>query len=144
MDDWEDVAASLPEYQQELVYECSLPESLAERDRRNRNVGYAAGIKACKITVEQLEWELARAQERVGSLSLALAAHKRKLEAAEERVAHADLHGTEALAEWVRYRSCHHPPPLPSPLPSPLSYGRLGPSREQVLDGASLDASSEP
>ena len=115
-------------------------ESLAERDRRNRNVGYAAGVKACKITVEQLEWQLTRAQERVGSLSLALAAQKRELEAAEERVAHTDLGGTEALAEWVRYRSCNNPPPLPSP----LSYGRLGPSREQVLDGVSLDTSSEP
>ena len=100
MDDWEDVAASLPEYQQGLVYEYSLPESLAERDRRNRNAGYAAGVKACKITVEHLEWELARAQERVDSMALALEAQRRRLEVVATEVGN-DPPLLDALHEWV-------------------------------------------
>ena len=100
MDDWEDVAESLPEYQQELVYEYRLPESLAERDRRNRNVGYQAGVKASKITVEQLEWELARAQERVTSLALALEAQRRRVEVLAKEAGN-DLPSLDALDEWV-------------------------------------------
>ena len=100
MDDWEDVAESLPEYQQELVYEYRLPESLGERDRRNRNIGYEAGIKACKITVEQLEWELARAQERVASLALALEAQRRRVEVLSKEAENGPP-SMEALDEWV-------------------------------------------
>ena len=100
MDDWEDVAESLPEYQQSLVYEYRLPESLGERDRRNRYLGYEAGIKACKITVEQLEWELARAQERIASLALALEAQRRRLEGAQKEAGNGPP-SMEALDEWV-------------------------------------------
>lgn len=100
MDDWEDVAASLPEYQQSLVYEYTLPESLAERDRRNRNVGYEAGLKACKITVEQLEWELARAQERVESLALALEAQRRRVEVLAKEPGNGPP-SFDALDEWA-------------------------------------------
>ena len=100
MDDWEDVAASLPEYQQELVYEYTLPESLAERDRRNRNGGYEAGLKASKITVEQLEWELARAQERVESLALALEAQRRRVEVLAKEAGNGPP-SFGALDEWA-------------------------------------------
>ena len=100
MDDWEDVAESLPEYQQSLVYEYNLPESLGERDRRNRNIGYEAGVKACKITVEQLEWELARAQERVASLALALEAQRRRVEVLSKEAENGPP-SMEALDEWV-------------------------------------------
>ena len=99
MDDWEDVAESLPEYQQSLVYEYR-PETLGERDRRNRSVGYEAGVKACKITVEHLECELARAQERIASLALALEAQRRRLEGVPKEAGNGPP-SMDALDEWV-------------------------------------------